>query len=479
MQDSIIYTVGLVLSLVYLLGLMASVDALLRSKNSQSAIAWSLSLIMFPILMLPIYLIFSGRHFIGYVNARQQGEDEINKMAVRISDNLLPKVKAHFELFPTYFEVLEKLAKMPFARYNRARLLIDGQVTFDAIASHIEQAQQYILFQFFIVKDDHLGSQLKELLINKARQGVRVYFIYDSIGSHSLPKRYSNELTEAGIQVVAFCGTKGKKARRFQINFRNHRKIVVIDGHSAFVGGHNVGDEYLGKHPKLSPWRDTHVLVQGPAVLGVQLTFLEDWNWMEGNVPELNWEPVIDEVEDQRVLVVPSGPSDSLSTCALLFTQLIHTAQKRVWIVSPYFVPDDTVISALQLAVMRGVDVRIMLPENPDHLLVYLASFSYLAETVLHGIRVFKYQKGFLHQKVILVDEALAGIGTANFDNRSFHLNFELTLLFADDPVVKNVEEMLLTDFGHCRELSMEDIEKRPIIFKLAVRVARLLSPLL
>ena len=158
---------------------------------------------------------------------------------------------------------------------------------------------------------------------------------------------------------------------------------------------------------------------------------------------------------------------------------MIHTAQKRVWIVSPYFVPDDTVISALQLVVMRGVDVRIMLPEHPDHLMVYLAGFSYLAETVLQGIRVFKYQKGFLHQKVILVDEALAGVGTANFDNRSFHLNFELTLLFADDPIIKNVEEMLLTDFSHCRELSMEDIENRSLIFKLAVRIARLLSPLL
>jgi len=479
MQDSIIYVIGLALSLVYLLGLIASVDALLRTKNSQSAIAWSLSLIMFPILVLPIYLIFSGRHFIGYVSARLQGEDEINKMAVRISNNLLPKVKAHFELFPSYFEVLEKLAKLPFARYNHAKLLIDGQATFDAIASHIEKAEEYILFQFFIVKDDQLGNKLKELLVNKARQGIRVYFMYDSIGSHSLSQKYVNELIDAGIQVVAFCGTKGKKARRFQINFRNHRKIVVIDGHSAFVGGHNVGDEYLGKHPKLSPWRDTHVLVQGPAALGVQITFLEDWNWMEGQFPELNWVPLIDEEQDQRVLVVPSGPSDSLSTCGLMFSQLIHTAQKRVWIVSPYFVPDDTVISALQLAVMRGVDVCIMLPENPDHLMVYLAGFSYLAETVLHGIRVFKYQKGFLHQKVILVDEALAGVGTANFDNRSFHLNFELTILFADDPIIRDVEEMLLTDFSHCRELSMQDIENRSLIFKLAVRIARLLSPLL
>ncbi len=479
MQDYIVYTFGLALSLLYLLGLIASVDALLRSNNSQSAIAWSLSLAMFPILVLPLYLVLSGRSFNGYVNARQQGEHEIHKLVERVSEKLLPNVKAHFELFPAYYEVLEQLAKMPFSRFNRASLLVDGKATFAAIADHIEQAQEYILFQFFIIKEDRLGNQFKDLLIKKARQGVRVYFVCDAIGSHGLSQKYVTELIEAGVQFVEFNGTKGKKAQRFRINFRNHRKIVVVDGKSAFVGGHNVGVEYLGEHSTLSPWRDTHVLVQGPAVLGVQLAFLEDWFWMEDSIPDLIWEPVIDEEENQRVLVVPSGPSDSLSTCALLFAQLIHTAQNRVWIVSPYFVPDDTVISALQLAVMRGVDVRIMLPENPDHFLVFLAGFSYLAETIPQGIRVFKYQKGFLHQKVILVDEALAGIGTANFDNRSFHLNFELTILFADDPMLSQVEKMLLTDFNQCRELTMGDIEKRNLIFKLAVRIARLLSPLL
>jgi len=434
---------------------------------------------MFPILVLPLYLLFGGRSFKGYVNARQQGDYAINKLVARISQKLLPKVEAHFDSYPAYFEVLELLAKMPFSRYNRASLLIDGKATFEAIISHITQAQDYILFQFYIVKEDRLGNQIKELLIKKAQQGIRIYFVCDAIGSNGLSQQYGDQMKKVGIRFIEFNGTKGKKANRFKLNFRNHRKIVVVDGKTAFVGGHNVGVEYLGEDPKLSPWRDTHVIVQGPATLAVQLVFLEDWFWMEDSFPELNWEPVLEEDEDQRVLVVPSGPSDILNTCSLLFAQLIHTAQKRVWIVSPYFVPDETVISALQLAVMRGVDVRIMLPENPDHLLVYLAGFSYLDETVTQGIRVFKYQNGFLHQKVILVDEALTGIGTANFDNRSFYLNFELTLLFADNPMIKKVEEMLLIDFDHCREMCIEDIEGKTLIFKLAVRVARLLSPLL
>ncbi len=265
------------------------------------------------------------------------------------------------------------------------------------------------------------------------------------------------------------------------MNFRNHRKIVVVDGQTAFVGGHNVGDEYVNKgpDPSLQPWRDTHVEVFGPAVLGIQLAFVEDWYWMTDRIPDITTDPVAATDADQRILVLPSGPADTLDTCGLLFTQLIHSAQRRLWIVSPYFVPDDAVVSALQLAALRGVDVRIMLPDRVEHLLVHLAKFSYLEEALPVGIRFFCYEAGYLHQKVILVDEDMAGIGTANLDNRSFRLNFEITLLFADQGCVQEIATMLEADFAHCREMSLDEVQQRSLWFRIATRIARLFSPIL
>jgi cardiolipin synthase len=200
---------------------------------------------------------------------------------------------------------------------------------------------------------------------------------------------------------------------------------------------------------------------------------------MTQQIPPLRTEPVMASGADQRILVLPSGPADDLDTCSLLFTELIHSARQRIWIVSPYFVPDDTVVSALQIAALRGVDVRIMLPEKPDHLLISLAKFSYLEEALPCGIKFFNYQRGFLHNKVVLVDQQIAGVGTANLDNRSFRLNFEITLLFVDRQMVDDVERMLLRDFESCREMTLLEITQRSLLFKLATRIARLFSPIL
>jgi cardiolipin synthase len=338
-----------------------------------------------------------------------------------------------------------------------------------------------VLLQFYIVKDDTLGRKLQHKLIRKAQQKVRVYFLYDAIGSNALPGAYLLKLQQAGVETAAFSGGGRYGRHPFRVNFRNHRKIVVVDGLCAFVGGHNVGDEYLGlaADPELRPWRDTHVRVDGPAVLGVQLTFIEDWYWMTREILPLRKDPVFAEGSDQRILVLPSGPADELDTCGLLFTELIHSARERIWIVTPYFVPDDPVVSALKIAALRGVDVRIMLPEKADHLVIYLAKFSYLEETLPCGIKFFSYQRGFLHNKVLLVDRQIAGVGTANLDNRSFRLNFEITLLFVHRQMVDDVERMLLRDFESCREMTLLEITQRSLWFKLATRIARLFSPIL
>jgi cardiolipin synthase len=367
---------------------------------------------------------------------------------------------------------------MPFTTPNEVQLLVDGEATFSAIFEAIDEARDYLLVQFFIIRDDGLGRELKDRLCRKAREGIRVYLLYDEIGSHSLSKAYVRELREAGVDVRPFWTTKGWR-NRLQVNFRNHRKIVVADGRVAFVGGLNVGDEYLGRNPRVGPWRDTHARFEGPSVTCVQLAFLEDWYWASHEVPQLEWRPAPAREGRKRVLVLPTGPADALETCNLFFLHAIHSARERIWIVSPYFVPDHDILAALQLAALRGVDVRIMLPLKPDHKIVYLASFSYLSHLAMEGVGVFRYEPGFLHQKVLLVDDDLASVGTANADNRSFRLNFEISMVVADREFAGEVETMLERDFARCRRVTEEDYERRGLLFKLGVKIARLFSPLL
>ncbi|MFW5486945.1 MAG: cardiolipin synthase [Desulfovibrio sp.] len=462
---------------LHLLGIMSGLYALFTARSSQGAIAWIMSMVTFPYLAVPLYWIFGRNRFQGYVRARREGDKEIET----ISRELKP-YRSNFDVSldgpQARFQMLEKLAKTPIVEGNHAQLLINGDATFEAIFKAMDQARDYILVQFFIIHDDRIGRDLKEKLLAKAAQGVRIFLLYDEIGSHKLPTEYVDELLHAGVDARAFHTTKGWR-NQFQINFRNHRKIVVVDGKVAFVGGLNVGDEYMGRDPKFGKWRDTHCRFEGPCVTLVQLSFMEDWYWSAHTMPKLDWTIRPSEKANMPFLTLPTGPADELESCNLFFTHAIHRSRKRIWIVSPYFVPGDEVIAALQLAALRGVDVRVMLPLKPDHKVVYMASFSYLPELESLGVKFYRYQPGFLHQKIILVDDAMASVGTANCDNRSFRLNFEISMVGFDPVFVRSVEEMLEQDFAQCVRCTAEEYTGRWIGFKAAVRVARLFAPIL
>jgi cardiolipin synthase len=470
--------IGVSIAVLELLAIIAAAHALMNARTSQGSIAWAMSLIAFPIISLPLYAVFGRGKFRGYVDARRAGELEIQHIAAQLADRYAAPLRAGFSPHEASYATFERLAKMPFTCCNQTRLLVDGEATFAAIFDGVRAATRYLLVQFFIIRDDSLGGGLATLLEQKARAGVSVYLLYDEIGSHKLRRAYLDRLAQAGIHVSPFRTTRGR-ANRLQINFRNHRKVVVVDGHTAYVGGHNVGEEYLGRHPRLAPWRDTHLESQGPAALATQLAFVEDWYWATRQVPELGWVPKTVCTPGQRLLILPTGPADVLDTCALFFVQAINTAQRRIWITSPYFVPDEMVVGALQLAALRGVDVRIMLPEHPDHRLVHAAGLSFVHETVSAGVQLFRYQSGFLHQKVLLVDDDLAAIGTANLDNRSFRLNFEFTALVADQGFAAQVADMLSSDFEHCRRVAADELDSRPLAVRVAARAARLLAPVL
>jgi len=282
-------------------------------------------------------------------------------------------------------------------------------------------------------------------------------------------------LRDSGILVHGFKTTRGW-GNRFQLNFRNHRKLVIADGRVAFTGGLNVGDEYMGRSKRFGPWRDTHVRVRGPAVQAAQLAFIEDWNYATDQVPPVNWTPTPADL-DQRALILATGPADEAEICSLAFIRVVNSAQNRLWISSPYFVPDSTVLTALQLAALRGVEVRLLLPQRIDHFLPMLSSFSYYESLAMAGIELWRYESGFLHQKALLVDDRLAAIGSVNVDYRSFHLNFELVVMVSDTRFCEQVDAMMKQDFAQARRVDLAEYKARPWWFKTAVRFARLLSP--
>ena len=468
---------AIIAAVFHLLGIASAVQAIMETRTPQGAVAWVLGLITFPYVAVPAYWVFGRSRFRGFVALRRADLVKTVPAARRYLDELKT---GNLIAFPERQKELsiEKLAKLPFTVGNDVELLVDGKTTFDSIFEGIQRAEDYILVQFYILRADGLGGRLKDRLAAKARQGVRVCVLYDEVGSNDLPDTYLSAMAAAGIQAHKFNTTKGR-ANRFQINFRNHRKIVVVDGQEAWVGGHNVGDEYLGKDPKSSPWRDTHVRVCGPVVQAIQLTFAEDWHWACGAMLDLKWQPKpCASGRSVAALELPSGPADMLETCTLFFIKAIQGAEHRLWIASPYFVPDEQFITALQLAVLKGVDVRLIIPRKTDNLLVSLTHWAYIAPLQQLGVKVYWYEKGFMHQKVVLIDDDYATVGTANFDNRSFRLNFEITVVVADQRFNSKVARMLEADFTRSRLVSAADIRAKGPLFRFAVRAAQLTAPI-
>ena len=461
----------------HLAGALTSVHAVMAVRTAQGAIAWAVSLNTFPYVAVPAYWILGRSKFHGYVTARRRELDQVQPVANQFATNLQQR---HLIALPDRDRPLlvERLAKLPFTLGNDAELLVNGDATFKSIFEGITRATNYALVQFYIIRDDGVGRELKARLLERARAGVRCFLLYDEVGAR-LPAAYVRELTAGGVPVLPFNSTRGK-ANRFQLNFRNHRKVVVVDGREAWVGGLNMGDEYKGLDPKVGFWRDTHMRVAGPVVQCVQVAFMEDWHWASGKLLDgLNWDPrPASSGASRAMLCLPSGPADPLETCTLFFLNAINQARKRLWIASPYFVPDEQFISALQLAALRGVDVRILVPDQADNPLVQLSAWSYLEDVEKTGIKVFRYTKGFMHHKVMLVDDEYCTIGTANFDNRSFRLNFEVTMAVADADFAGRVAAMLENDFAQSRPMRGDELDRSSFWHRFAVRLARLSAPI-
>lgn len=466
----------IVLPVVHVLGIITACDALMWARSPQSAIAWSVSLVTFPFVTLPFYWVFARSHFKGYRRL-------VSEFA-KLHDDQLKGGRAIYnesisELLPIPDETrtaLQRVAQRNFCSGNKVDLLINGEVTFLELLTAIERARSYILLQMYTIGNDGVGEKFREVLSKRSREGISVYVLYDEIGSSSLPSSYISEMEEAGVKIVPFSTRQGR-GNFFQLNFRNHRKILIVDGKMGFLGGLNLADEYLGRS-SLGNWRDTHIRVVGPAVLPMQESFLFDWSWATREPLQLKWDEASPE-GDEHCLVMSYGPSDTKERGILFFLEAIRSAKERFWLATPYFVPDEAVIQELRLAALRGVDVRLLLPDTYDYFLVGMASYYYVPLVCQYGVKVYRYTHGFLHQKVFLIDDHLASVGTANLDNRSLRLNFEMMLVVVSQVFNSKVSEMFEKDLEDAFEESVSKYEKFPLPRRLGANIARLFSPVL
>ena len=352
-------------ALLWAAAILTAYQAIRTSTTPQGAAGWVVFILTAPPAAIPLYLIF------GYANYRRYS------VARRMSDSAIGTAgMAHRSATPGRLAVFERLAGIEAVDGNGFDLLIDGEATFDALLEAIRGARRYLLLEFYTIRADEVGQRFKSALIEKAREGVKVFILHDSFRGVGLPHRDARELREAGVQIWAPRAPR-RVLGRLQINFRSHRKMVIADGVTGFTGGLNIGREYLGRDPRIGPWRDTFIRLRGPMVMQLQRVFAADWLWATGeDLGGLDWDAGRDPA-DMRGLILSPAPTDRLKTGNLYFCAMANAARRRLWIASPYFVPDVEVLTALKLAALRGVEVRILVPDRPDHYLPWVAAFSY------------------------------------------------------------------------------------------------------
>lgn len=367
-----------------------------------------------------------------------------------------------------------------FTQDNKVDIYFEGNDKFNALMESMKNAKSYIHLQYYIFKSDGLGKKIIDILCKKANEGVDVKLLVDGMGGRNLKKKYINKLRESGAQVGIFFPPFVPYIS-LRINYRNHRKICIVDGYEAFIGGFNVGDEYIGLSKKFGHWRDTHLKIIGSAISSLQWRFFLDWRFATGK--EIN--NCLSYIHEEKSLgssgvqIVSSGPDSKWPSVKDGYLKMISNAREKVYIETPYFIPDDSIFEALKVAALSDLDVRVMIPCKPDHPFVYWASMSYIGELLKAGVKFYTYEKGFLHSKVVLMDDFVSSVGTANLDIRSFKLNFEVNAFVYDEAINLKLTDKFLKDLEYCKEITLEEYNKRSKIVRIKESFSRLLSPIL
>lgn len=454
--------------------------------NPTVTLTWLLVLFFMPVLGFFFY-IFLGQDLrkkkLFYLKEEEEQKffPQLTQQDESLHNNQLcfvnPRVAEYRNIIHLHLNSSQSL----LSQDNEVEVFDDGKKLFQEMVNSLQNAQKYIHMEYYIIRNDNIGRAVRDVLISKAQAGVEVKLLYDGMGCLHLPRKFFKPLISAGAEVSQFFPPFFPYIN-LRINYRNHRKICIVDGCEGFIGGFNIGDEYLGLSKEYGYWRDSHLRIRGSAVDGLQLRFLLDWRFTCGYDFKVD-EKYFPERPAQRktgVQIVSSGPDSKWSSIRDGFLRMISSARQKVYIQTPYFIPDDSILAALKIAALSGVDVLLMIPDKADHLFVHWANLSYVGELLESGARCFAYSKErFLHSKMLLVDGFVSSVGTTNMDIRSFEHNFEVNAFIYDEEVTMDLEKGFLRDLEYSHEILMEDYLKRPVPVRIKEALCRLLSPLL
>lgn len=456
---------------------------LLQNRDPQKTVSWILIIVLFPVVGIFFYFIVGRNLRKEKIFSRKIMTDfeQIEKIKAAQVPNITRQIFADDKNLAAKFGIINLLHnnnKALLTEHNKVLVLNNGTETFNAIVQALEKAKDHIHLEYYIIEDDEIGNIIRQLLIRKAKEGVKVRLIYDDIGSWDLSKEYLNSLTDAGVETFSFMPVKFYRFA-LKINYRNHRKIIIVDGKVGFVGGLNIADRYINGAPDIGFWRDTHLRIEGDAVISLQYVFLMDWYFVSDQfIHDEIYFPDNDITDNCLVQIAASGPDSDWASIMQTYFYSITTAKKHVYISSPYFMPNESILTALKTVAMSGVDVRIILPSKSDSFISYWGSLAYVLELLEAGIKIYVYEKGFTHSKVLIVDDILCSVGTANMDIRSFDQNFEINALIYNESVANSLKQSYFDDLGSCNQLLYDDYLKRPFLFKLKESIAKVFSPL-
>lgn len=474
-------------ALIILINLILTIAIIsLERKNPTSALAWLFFMTLMPGIGFLFYILLSGniskRKIFKYTSEETMAYNNILTMQRQaLLDGHFqfnePNTARHLDMILFH----NRLSESFYSQNNVIKVYTNGKEKFDDLILDIKNATKHIHLQYFIVKNDNISNEIFQLCISKALEGVEVRLLFDHVGSHRVPKSTILKLKKSGCQ-VAFFFPSTFKFINMKANYRNHRKIAVIDGDIGYVGGFNIGDEYLGYKKKFGKWRDTHLRITGDSVFSLQMRFILDWRtasneklYALSRYIKLN----DDYLGRAGVQIVSSGPDNINEQIKQGYIKMINKATRYIYIQTPYFVPDESILEALKIAAVSGVDVRIMFPNKPDHIFVYWTTYSYIGELIKYGVSSYIYQDGFIHTKGMVIDDEVASYGTCNFDIRSFKLNFEVNAFIYDSDTATTLRKTFENDLHVCTELTADLYNKRSMMIKVKESISRLFSPVL
>ena len=473
-----------IMSLIFLITSVAiAVIIVLEKRSPFKTAAWILVLVLLPVAGLIFYLFF-GQEYRKQKLFSRRGIKALARYK-RVTGRQLRHLQRMSYQLPQPLDDYRKIISLLLNNShslittgNRLSILNNGRKTVDSIFSALECARHHIHLEYYIIDNDHTGNQLKDILIRKCFEGVEVRVIIDDVGSWGLGNQYIRELKNAGVEIYSFMEVRFPRLTG-RVNYRNHRKIVIVDGKICFTGGINMADRYINGLPHIGPWRDTHLQIEGDAVTCMQVVFAADWYFVKGeNLWGDDYFQPFTEEEGVPVQICSSGPDSDWDSIGQAMFMAIAGARKEVNIVTPYLMPPPAITSALKTAALGGIDVRIIIPEKSDSVIPKWCSFSYVEEMLEAGVRIFFYQEGFIHSKLIMVDGFFASVGTANLDFRSLETNFEINAFIYDDRFCRQLNAFFKVDLRHSREIMLSEWKKRPWYNKTRESLAYFVSPL-